>query len=385
MPTAYLVKFEQGAGAGAGSFNEGKIVVGSTFPVSTSTGMYAVANDFSGNLFVADVTQNAIYKISESGQIFLFAGSPGHDGFTNGTGTAARFNNPKGIICDRSGNVYVADTNNNRVRKIDMNGRVTTIAGGFNAPGDVAMAPNGDVIVADTGNHAIYRVTASGKTTLVAGSSGNAGNVAGDTGGTKIKGTAARFSSPASVTVDNTGRIYVADTGNYQIKIIHNDGWVKVFSGTGVAGNKNGKPAVAQFTNLLRIKADRSGTLFVIDAVPTYERIKLIKQDGFVSTFAHPPKNETYWGLCVTPADKVFAVVGAGTHGTLDSSSSSSSVSSVSSANSQSSQSSASSQTSSSSLNSKSSQSSQSSATSGNSSSSSSNSSSKSPGTRPLV
>ena len=382
MATAYLVKFEQGAGAGAGKFNEGKIVVGSTFPVSTSTGMYCVANDFSGNLFVGDVTQNAIYKITESGQIFLFAGKPGFDGYVNGTGTTARFNNPKGIACDKSGNVYVADANNNRIRKIDMNGKVTTIAGGFSGPCDVGMAPNGDIIVADTGNHAIYRVRAGGQTTLVAGSSGNAGNVAGDTGGVKIRGSAARFSSPASVTVDNTGNIYVADTGNFQVKVIHPDGWVKVFSGAGTAGNKNGKPAVAQFTSLLRIKADRSGNLFVIDAVPSFERIKLIKQDGFVSTFASPVKNETYFGLCVTPADKVFAVVGAGTHGTGDSSSSSGSSSSVSSANSQSSKSSGSSLSSASSDNSHSSQSSQSSASSNNSVSSNSSSSSHSPGPR---
>ena len=319
MATAYLVKYEQGSSS---ALNIGKIVVGSTFPVTSAAGMYAVAADWSGNLFIADITTNAIYKVTESGKIGLFAGKPNNDGFVNGVGTAARFNQPKGIACDKSGNVYVADTGNNRVRKIDMNGKVTTIAGGFSSPADVAVAPNGDIIVADTGNHKIYRVKSGGQTLLVAGST--VGNVAGDTGGTKIKGSAAKFSSPNSVTVDNSGNIYVSDSGNYQIKVIHPDGWVKVFAGTGASGNVNGKASVAQFSNLLRVKADRSGNLFVVDAKTTYNRIKLVDQNGNVSTFANNAKNENCWGLTVTPADKVFAVVGAGTAGYESSSSSSS-------------------------------------------------------------
>ena len=400
MATAYLLKYEQGSSS---ALNIGKIVVGSTFPVTSAAGMYAVAADWSGNLFIADITTNAIYKVTESGQIGLFAGKPNNDGFVNGVGTAARFNQPKGIACDKSGNVYVADTGNNRIRKIDMNGKVTTIAGGFSSPADVAVAPNGDIIVADTGNHKIYRVKTGGQTLLVAGST--IGNVAGDTGGTKIKGSAAKFSSPNSVTVDNTGNIYVSDSGNYQIKVIHPDGWVKVFAGTGTSGNVNGKAAVAQFSSLLRVKADRSGNLFVIDAKTTYNRIKLIDQNGNVSTFANNAKNENCWGLAVTPADKVFAVVGAGTAGYESSSSSSSilehsshssqsslsseksSQSSVSTASSINSSSSSSSKSSPSSLSSeKSSQSSASSASSRSSeksSQSSQSSSSQSPGSRP--
>jgi streptogramin lyase len=338
-----LVKYEQGSGAGvAVGKNVGKLVIGNTFPSTTADGMVGVACDWSGNTYISDITTNAVYKVTEGGKVSLFAGLPNNDGLVNGTGTAARFQNPRGIACDKSGNVYVADTGNNRIRKIDPNGRVTTIAGGFNSPYDVAVAPNGDVIVADFGNHRIYRVEAGGRKTLVAGST--AGNVAGYSGTTKIKGSAAKFNYPTSVTVDNTGNIYVADNQNCQIKIIHPDGWVKVFSGSGVPGNLNGIASAARFTSLICIKANRSGFLYATDRVATYNRIKKIDPNGNVSTFANPVKNEICSGLAVSPADKVFVVtVDSGVAPGYESSSSSSSESSDNSASSRSSASSVSS------------------------------------------
>jgi hypothetical protein len=391
-----LVKFEQGSGAGvAAGKNVGKLVIGDAFPSTTADAMFAVACDWSGNIIVADIATNAIYKTTESGKVSLFAGLPNNDGFVNGTGTAARFQNPKGVACDKSGNTYVADTGNNRIRKIDQNGRVTTIAGGFNSPLDVAVAPNGDVIVADTGNHRIYRVRSGGQVLLVAGSS--VGNVCGYIGTTKVKGSAAKFSSPNSVTVDNDGKIYVSDAGNYQVKVIYPDGWVRVFAGAGTIGNVNGVASVAKFTSLLRVKANRSGFLYVIDAVGTYNRIKKIDPNGNVSTFANLLKDELAFGLAVSPADKVFVVTsGSRAEGYESSSSSSetgssvssassekSSVSSASSPTSKNSLSSASSASSPTSANSVSSASSASSATTGsNSSASSETSSSQSPGGR---
>ena len=316
-----LIKYEQGSGAGVASGkNVGKIVIGDAFPSTTADGMYDVACDWSGNVYIADVATNAIYKSTEGGNIALFAGFPNNDGFVNGTGTTARFHTPSGIACDKSGNVYVADTANGRVRKIDQNGKVTTIAGGFTSPEDVAVAPNGDIIVADTGAHKIYRVQAGGRVLLVAGST--AGNVAGYIGATKVKGTAAKFNSPISVTCDWSGNIYVADRLNYQVKIIHPDGWVKVFAGTGVVGNVNGIAAVAQFTNLYSVTCDRSGNLYVIDAITTYNRIKLISPNGTVSTFANPVKNEICYGVAVSPAGKIFAVTAAASPAAHESSSS---------------------------------------------------------------
>ena len=303
-----LIKFEQGSGAGVAiGDNVGKLVVGNTFPPTTADAMSAITCDWSGNTFVADLATDAIYKVTEGGVVSLFAGLPNNGGFANGTGTVARFDKPRGIACDKSGNVYVADTGNNRIRKIDQGGRVTTIAGGFDAPLDVAVAPNGDIIVADTGNHKIYRITASGRTLIVAGSS--QGNVCGYIGTAKVKGTAAKFNTPKSVTVDNTGNIYVADSGNRQIKVIYPDGWVRVFAGTGVAGNVNGVASVAKFTLLVRVKASRSGCLYVIDAVATYNRIKKIDPNGNVSTFANPIEDELCQGLAVSPADKIFIVI----------------------------------------------------------------------------
>lgn len=360
-----LVKYEQGSGAGvAVGKNVGKLVVGDSSPSTTADGMYAVACDWSGNVFIADTMTNAIYKTTESGGIALFAGLPNNDGFVNGTGTAARFHTPAGIACDRSGNTYVADSGNTRLRKIDPNGKVTTIAGGFTNPSDCAVAPNGDIIVADVGAHKIYRVTASGRVLLVAGST--SGNVAGHVNGVKVKGTAAKFNQPTSVTIDHSGNIYVADKGNYQIKVIYPDGWVRVFCGAGVSGNINGIASVARFTSLLRLKVNRSGNLFVIDGVPNYYRIKRVDQNGNVSTFANPVKDEVCYGIAVSPADKVFVVTSAASPYGHESSSSESSDTSDNSGSSVSSASSATSETSESS-NTPSSQSSESSDTSDNS------------------
>ena len=106
-----LIKFEQGSGAGVVEGNNvGKLVVGNAFPPTTAAAMYAVDCDWSGNIFIADIITSAIYKVTEGGHITLFAGLPNSGGFANGIGTTARFQNPKGIVCDKSGNVYVADS-----------------------------------------------------------------------------------------------------------------------------------------------------------------------------------------------------------------------------------------------------------------------------------
>jgi sugar lactone lactonase YvrE len=387
-----LIKYEQGSGAGVAiGKNVGKLVIGDNFPSTTADGMYAVACDWSENVFIADTQTNAIYKCTEGGKISLFAGLPNNDGFVNGTGVNARFKNPTGIACDKSGNVYVADSGNLRLRKIDQNGKVTTIAGGFVYPYDCAVAPNGDIIVCDSGAHKIYRVTSSGRVLVVAGST--SGNVAGYIGTTKVKGTAAKFNRPTSVTVDNTGNIYVADAGNYQIKVIYPDGWVRVFAGSGAPGNVNGIASIAKFTEPLRLKVDRSGTLFAIDGMIPYSKIKRIDQNGNVSTFGNPVKNEVCYGIAVSPADKVFVVSSASVPFGYESSSSESSQSSdnsetqtsessQSSDNSETSQTSESSQSSDNSETSQTSVSSITSANSGGISESSGSSSSESPGSR---
>jgi sugar lactone lactonase YvrE len=188
-------------------------------------GPAAVAIDANGNVFVADAGNNLIREISTAGAVTTFAGS-GAQGSINGAGTAASFNNPAGLAIDAGGNVYVADAGNNLIRKITPSGVVTTFAGSgaigsangsgtaasFNAPAGVTVDAAGNVYVADTGNNLIRKINPAGLVTTFAGS----GAQGKDDGSL----TAASFNAPGSVAVDISGNVYVADTGNNLIRRI---------------------------------------------------------------------------------------------------------------------------------------------------------------------
>jgi sugar lactone lactonase YvrE len=180
-----------------------------------------VAVDSSGNVYVAD--SGKIRKITPAGVVTTLAGS-GVSGSEDGTGTAASFNRPAGVAVDSSGNVYVADFSNNKVRKITPAGVVTTLAGSgrqgsrdgtaasFKWPNGVALDSSGDLYVADYGNRKIRKITPAGVVTTLAGS-----GVEGSEDGT---GTAASFAYADGVAVDRSGNVYVADRGNNLIRKI---------------------------------------------------------------------------------------------------------------------------------------------------------------------
>ena len=189
---------------------------------------WGVAVSSSGVAFVADTGNHTIRRVGTDDTVTTFAGGVGSAGAADGNGTTARFNGPRGIVVDASGVVYVADTENHTIRRIAANGDVTTLAGTagsagavnaagsaarFSRPSGLALDLDGSIIVADTGNHAIRRVTTAGVVTTVAGTLGVAGLTEGD-------GTVARFRSPAAVTVDASGTIFVADTGNFKVRQI---------------------------------------------------------------------------------------------------------------------------------------------------------------------
>lgn len=206
-----------------------------------------IAQDSSGTYYVADAMNHTIRKVTSAGAVTTLAGSAGNSGSADGTGAAARFNYPTGIAVDNSGNAYVADTTNNLVRKISPAGNVTTIAGLagvsgssdgsdsfalFNQPGGLAVDSAGNVYLADTGNSTIRKITPAHAVTTLAGLPG----IAGFKDGT---GSDAWFNQPRSVTLDSTGNVYVADTGNATIRKITPAGVVTTLSLSAAAGGSS--------------------------------------------------------------------------------------------------------------------------------------------------
>jgi len=192
----------------------------------TSAGFYypySLTHDATGNLYVADSQNNLIRKITPGAVVSTLAGS-GNAGFANGTGISASFNSPSGVNIDATGNVYVADPNNNRIRKITSTGVVTTVAGSgiagdangtatsatFNTPAGIAVDAIGNIYVADLSNNLIRKIDISGIVTTLAGS----GNASSNDGVGILSG----FNRPNDVQVDPGGFLYVTDYGNNEIR-----------------------------------------------------------------------------------------------------------------------------------------------------------------------
>jgi len=241
-----------------------------------------VAVDGAGNMYVADTNNNQIRKITAAGEVTTLAGT-GVAGFNNGPVAAAQFRNPGGVAVDGAGNVYVADTSNDRIRKITAAGEVSTLAGSgtfgfvdgfgvnarFGAPGGVAVDGAGNVYVADSGNNRIRKITAAGQVTTLAGD-GTAGFA--DT----APSVAARFSFPGGVAVDGAGNVYVADTANHSIRKITATGQVTTLAGNGTtAGIVNGTGVNARFNNPYGVAVDGAGNVYVADA--SNRRIRKIR------------------------------------------------------------------------------------------------------------
>jgi DNA-binding beta-propeller fold protein YncE len=249
----------------------------------------AVAVDKNGNVYVADYNNNRIRKITAAGEVSTFAGS-GTAGYAEGTGTAAQFNRPYDIAVDTiSGNVYVADFSNNRIRKITAAGVVTTFAGSglagsangtgtaaqVHGPSGVAVDGNGNVYVTAFSGHQIRKITAAGEVSTLAGS-GTAGN----TDGT---GIAAQFNNPVRIAVDGSGNVYVADRYNHSIRKITATGVVTTLAGSN-AGYADATGTAARFNMPNGIAADVTGNVYVGEL--DNHRIRRISPAGVVTTLA---------------------------------------------------------------------------------------------------
>jgi sugar lactone lactonase YvrE len=254
---------------------------------------WGITADAAGNLYVADLGNDTVRKITPVAAVATLAGSAPAIGAVDAAGSAARFNGPQGVATDAAGNIYVADTTNDTVRKIDPSGTVTTLAGTagvagssdgvaaaaqFNGPRGVATDASGNIYVADTGNAIVRKIGSSGTVSTLAGTAGMIGSTDG-------AGSVARFDAPQAVAIDGVGNVYVADTGNSVIRKITPAGVVTTLAGTaGAVGMSDGTGGAAQFDHPRGIAVDASGNVYVADTGNW--AIRKVDPTGVVTTFA---------------------------------------------------------------------------------------------------
>jgi sugar lactone lactonase YvrE len=232
-----------------------------------------------------------------------FAGDGSTGARDDATAVRARFGEPFGVAIARDGSVYVADAGeSNRIRKITREGLVTTLAGGaegyadgigtaaaFNTPSALAIDEEGNLYVADTGNNRIRKVTPEGAVTTLAGE-GTAGFRDGPAHD-------AQFNAPVGVAVGREGRVYVADTYNDRIRLITKEGLVSTLAGTGATGYADGNAlSAALFDTPCAVVANDAGELFIADT--GNDRVRKLTKEGQVVTLnvaapSAPPDGET--------------------------------------------------------------------------------------------
>ena len=258
---------------------------------------FGVAVDGRGNLYIADRANHRIRKMSPSGLISTVAGT-GEVGYSGdgGPATCARLYSPFGVAVDSSGNLYIADFGNCRIRKVNPSGIISTVAGNgsygyggdggpataavLNYPLDVAVDSIGNLFIADRSNNRIRKVSPSGIITTVAGT--GAYGYSGDSG----PATSARLNFPHNVAVDGKGNLFIADTQNNRVRRVDRSGIISTIAGTGYGGysGDGGQATSAQLAFPYSILVDNSGNLFIADNYN--HRIRKVNPSGVISTVA---------------------------------------------------------------------------------------------------
>jgi uncharacterized protein (TIGR03437 family) len=263
-----------------------------------------IAIDPSGNVFVADTARHRVLRISPSGQLALFAGTgaPGFFG-DDGPATAAQLNSPYGLAADSSGNLYIADLDNGRIRRVGADGRIHTIAGGgtvpvtsagavdalqalLKAPRNVARDTAGNLYISDFADHRVLRLGTDGRLVSIAG--------------TGIRGLAIEvgpaattpLSFPAGLFTDASGSLWIADSGNHAIRRVAGSVMVTV-------------PVPNDFVNLpTAVAVDTSGNLFVASA--GYDQGVRVSASGAATVITRPARD-----LALDATGNVFVVAGS--------------------------------------------------------------------------
>jgi trimeric autotransporter adhesin len=255
---------------------------------------WGVAVMAEGSILIADRGNHRIRRVAPDGTISTVAGT-GNSGFSGdgGAATDARLNFPSGLAVTRDGSILIADTENNRIRMVTPDGKISTVAGttlGYGGdggpaasaklslPNGVAVTVDGSILIADTANQRIRRIASNGTITTVAGT-GTRG-FSGDAG----PAVASRLNSPSGVVTGQDGSILIADTLNYRIRRVAQNGTISTIAGTGTRGfggdGGAATSAVIGFTYSIAIADD--GAILIGDS----PRIRRIAPDGKISTLA---------------------------------------------------------------------------------------------------
>ena len=267
---------------------------------ATSAELYdpiGVAVDSAGNLFIADYENARIRKVNTSATITTVAGN-GTSGYSGdgGPATSAELNLPFGVALDSAGDLYIGDFGNSRIREVDASGAITTVAGNgtqgysgdngpatsaeLNRPGGVAVDGAGNLYIADIYNQRIRKVDASGTITTVAGN-GTAGY-----NGDNIAATSAELYEPDGVAVDSAGNLYIADYLNQRIRKVDASGTITTVAGNGTLGySGDGGPATsAELDQPYGVAVDSAGNLYIADTFN--QRIRKVDASGTITTVA---------------------------------------------------------------------------------------------------
>jgi hypothetical protein len=250
--------------------------------------------DASDNIFIADMTNYRIRKVDTSGNISTVAGDGTQgDSGDGGPATDAQLTTPKGVFVDAAGNIFIVDSDVGRIRKVDTSGNITTIAGtgvvGYSGDGaaatlaqlsypeDIFVDGTGNVFIADLNNHVIRKIDTSGNISTIAGDGTNGFS------GDGAAATLARMQSPASVFVDATGNVFIADSQDRRVRKVDTAGDISTIAGNGSPTSGDGGPATLA-------GVDSPSGVYVSGTAEIYiasgERVRKVDTSGDISTFA---------------------------------------------------------------------------------------------------
>lgn len=226
-----------------------------------------------GSIFVADHENHAIRKVLPDGTLVTVAGHPDRPGLIDGNLATAQFKRPYGVKLDKTGILWICDTENGLIRKLSPDGQVTTFAGStpgyadgklrdakFYMPSYLNFDENGNIFIADKHNHCIRKITSDGMVTTFAGMPTHTGYRDGEAG-------QAMFNQPCNIQIDKLGNLYVNDLWNHCIRLVYPDGYVTTLAGKGgIEGYKEGPGENALFKHPQGCTLDKDGNLFVTDS-----------------------------------------------------------------------------------------------------------------------